>query len=220
MNRKPVILIVEDEDSIRLTLRDYLKKKGHEVIVASDGVGAIKQILDQVIADKEQQLELLQKEIEDLKSAGNKISSLVAGVSFTSAADLLEKAPPSEEIPPPKRKSKSAPDQGKESSAQWEKYINNDAGDLLAKLVYDAETTTIIITKPEIVKLQKTTPLFQDFFIQKILISMKEDFPALTLDFQETKDGFLRQITISQMGSEENFAKIEKALDHLLKKMV
>jgi CheY-like chemotaxis protein len=42
----PLILIVEDEDSIRLTLRDYLKKKGHEVSVASDGVGAIKQILD------------------------------------------------------------------------------------------------------------------------------------------------------------------------------
>ena len=46
MNDNPVILVVEDEDSIRLTLRDYLKKKGHEVIVASDGVGAIKQILD------------------------------------------------------------------------------------------------------------------------------------------------------------------------------
>ena len=41
-----MILVVEDEDSIRLTLRDYLRKKGHEVIVASDGVGAIKQILD------------------------------------------------------------------------------------------------------------------------------------------------------------------------------
>ena len=41
-----VILVVEDEDSIRLTLRDYLRKKGHEVLVASDGVGAIKLILD------------------------------------------------------------------------------------------------------------------------------------------------------------------------------
>jgi DNA-binding NtrC family response regulator len=40
------ILIVEDEDSIRLTLRDYLKNKGYPVIVASDGVGAIKQLLD------------------------------------------------------------------------------------------------------------------------------------------------------------------------------
>ena len=39
-------LIVEDEDSIRLTLRDYLKNKGYEVVVASDGVGAIKQLLD------------------------------------------------------------------------------------------------------------------------------------------------------------------------------
>ena len=46
---KPVILIVEDEDPIRLTLRDYLKKKGHEVVVASDGVGAIKQILDREV---------------------------------------------------------------------------------------------------------------------------------------------------------------------------
>ncbi|MBP7263787.1 MAG: response regulator [Spirochaetia bacterium] len=40
------ILIVEDEDAIRLTLRDYLKKRGYEVLVASDGVGAIKQLLD------------------------------------------------------------------------------------------------------------------------------------------------------------------------------
>jgi CheY-like chemotaxis protein len=46
----PVILVVEDEDSIRLTLRDYLRKKGHEVIVASDGVGAIKQILDHPVS--------------------------------------------------------------------------------------------------------------------------------------------------------------------------
>ena len=46
MGSRPIILVVEDEDSIRLTLRDFLRKKGHEVLVASDGVGAIKQILD------------------------------------------------------------------------------------------------------------------------------------------------------------------------------
>lgn len=40
------VLIVEDEDAIRLTLRDYLKRKGFTVLVASDGVGAIKQLLD------------------------------------------------------------------------------------------------------------------------------------------------------------------------------
>jgi CheY-like chemotaxis protein len=39
-------LVVEDEDSIRLSLRDYLAKKGYEVLVASDGVGALKQLLD------------------------------------------------------------------------------------------------------------------------------------------------------------------------------
>lgn len=43
------ILLVEDEDSIRLTLRDYLQKKGHDVLVASDGVGAIKLLLDNEI---------------------------------------------------------------------------------------------------------------------------------------------------------------------------
>jgi CheY-like chemotaxis protein len=43
---KPVILVVEDEDSIRLTIRDFLKKKGYQIIVASDGVGALKQLLD------------------------------------------------------------------------------------------------------------------------------------------------------------------------------
>lgn len=41
-----LILLVEDEDSIRLTLRDFLVKKGHNVMVASDGVGAIKILLD------------------------------------------------------------------------------------------------------------------------------------------------------------------------------
>lgn len=45
-NKTGLILVVEDEDAIRLTLRDYLRKKGHEVLVASDGVGAIKQLLD------------------------------------------------------------------------------------------------------------------------------------------------------------------------------
>jgi CheY-like chemotaxis protein len=46
MSDKRRLLIVEDEDAIRLTLRDYLVKKGYLVLVASDGVGAIKQLLD------------------------------------------------------------------------------------------------------------------------------------------------------------------------------
>jgi DNA-binding NtrC family response regulator len=40
------VLIVEDEDGVRLTLRDFLQSRGIPVLVASDGVGAIKQILD------------------------------------------------------------------------------------------------------------------------------------------------------------------------------
>ena len=40
------VLLVEDEDSIRLTLRDYLQSSGFTVHVASDGVGAIRQLLD------------------------------------------------------------------------------------------------------------------------------------------------------------------------------
>jgi len=43
------ILVVDDEDGIRLSLRDYLRIKGHEVFVASDGVGAVKILLDQTI---------------------------------------------------------------------------------------------------------------------------------------------------------------------------
>ena len=40
------ILLVEDDDSLRLTLREYLKNAGYQVQVASDGVGAIKLMLD------------------------------------------------------------------------------------------------------------------------------------------------------------------------------
>jgi Response regulator containing CheY-like receiver, AAA-type ATPase, and DNA-binding domains len=46
MPSKKLVLLVEDEDAIRLTLRDYLVKKGYEILVASDGVGALKQLLD------------------------------------------------------------------------------------------------------------------------------------------------------------------------------
>jgi CheY-like chemotaxis protein len=41
-----VVLLVEDDDDIRLSLRDYLKAKGFTVLVSSDGVGAIKILLD------------------------------------------------------------------------------------------------------------------------------------------------------------------------------
>ena len=40
------VLLVEDEDGVRLTLRDFLQNRGLPVLVASDGVGAIKQLLD------------------------------------------------------------------------------------------------------------------------------------------------------------------------------
>lgn len=43
------ILLVEDEDSIRLSVRDYLKRRGLQVYVASDGVGALKILLDHKI---------------------------------------------------------------------------------------------------------------------------------------------------------------------------
>ena len=46
MSDERSVLVVEDEDAIRLTLRDYLQKKGYTLYVASDGVGAIKQLLD------------------------------------------------------------------------------------------------------------------------------------------------------------------------------
>jgi DNA-binding response OmpR family regulator len=46
MSSKGLVLVVEDEDSIRLSLRDFLTKRGYEILVASDGVGALKQLLD------------------------------------------------------------------------------------------------------------------------------------------------------------------------------
>lgn len=44
------ILVVEDEDSIRIPLKDYLTRVGFRVLVASDGVGAIKHLLDHKIS--------------------------------------------------------------------------------------------------------------------------------------------------------------------------
>ena len=49
MASSATILVVEDEDAIRLALRDFLVKKGHTVVVASDGAGAIEQLLDHEI---------------------------------------------------------------------------------------------------------------------------------------------------------------------------
>lgn len=49
MDKKPAILFVEDDEDIRLCFRDYLKDKGYEIYVASDGVGAIKLLIDNKI---------------------------------------------------------------------------------------------------------------------------------------------------------------------------
>jgi len=49
MDGSGYVLIVEDEDSIRIPLKEYLTRVGFSVLVASDGVGAIKHILDHPI---------------------------------------------------------------------------------------------------------------------------------------------------------------------------
>ncbi|MBT3274322.1 MAG: response regulator [Spirochaetales bacterium] len=46
VGNKLTVLVVEDEDAIRLPLRDFLVTKGYTVVVASDGAGAIEQLLD------------------------------------------------------------------------------------------------------------------------------------------------------------------------------
>ena len=46
VGNKHTVLVVEDEDAIRLPLRDFLVTKGYTVVVASDGAGAIEQLLD------------------------------------------------------------------------------------------------------------------------------------------------------------------------------
>jgi len=40
------ILVVEDDDDLRLTLREYLQGIGYNTLVAADGVSAIKHLLD------------------------------------------------------------------------------------------------------------------------------------------------------------------------------
>lgn len=49
MEKKPNVLFVEDDEDIRLCFRDYLHDKGYEIFVASDGVGAIKLLIDNEI---------------------------------------------------------------------------------------------------------------------------------------------------------------------------
>ena len=46
MAAQPLVVIVEDDDEIRLTLRDFLLSRNYNVEVASDGVGAIRLLID------------------------------------------------------------------------------------------------------------------------------------------------------------------------------
>ncbi|POR00970.1 histidine kinase [Alkalispirochaeta sphaeroplastigenens] len=50
MGENVPVLLVEDDDALRLGLRDYLQQRGYVVLVASDGVGAIKHLLDHKVA--------------------------------------------------------------------------------------------------------------------------------------------------------------------------
>lgn len=44
------VLVVDDDDAVRLSLRDFLTNSGLEVLVASDGVGAIQHLIDDDVA--------------------------------------------------------------------------------------------------------------------------------------------------------------------------
>jgi DNA-binding response OmpR family regulator len=46
MTTQPLVVVVDDDDDIRLSLRDYLRSRGYRVEVASDGVGAIRLLID------------------------------------------------------------------------------------------------------------------------------------------------------------------------------
>ncbi len=46
MTEKGYVLVVEDDDHIRLALKEYFEQLGIAVLLASDGVGAIKHLLD------------------------------------------------------------------------------------------------------------------------------------------------------------------------------
>ena len=46
MATQPLVVVVDDDDDIRLSLRDFLKSRGYRVEVASDGVGAIRLLID------------------------------------------------------------------------------------------------------------------------------------------------------------------------------
>jgi DNA-binding response OmpR family regulator len=41
------LLIVEDDDELRLSLRDYLSSHGYSVVVAADGISAVRLLTDQ-----------------------------------------------------------------------------------------------------------------------------------------------------------------------------
>lgn len=40
------ILVVEDEDSLRISIKNFLTQEGFNVLVASEGVGAIHKLID------------------------------------------------------------------------------------------------------------------------------------------------------------------------------
>jgi DNA-binding NtrC family response regulator len=44
------ILVVDDDDAVRLSLREYLADRGFNVLVASDGVSAIKHLIDNEVS--------------------------------------------------------------------------------------------------------------------------------------------------------------------------
>lgn len=41
MERRPVVLVVDEDADITATMRDFLEADGHEVVLASDGRAAL-----------------------------------------------------------------------------------------------------------------------------------------------------------------------------------
>jgi len=163
--------------------------------------------LNKQYLDKKELVEKLTKEISELKLVINQINKIIAGKSFTPASNLL-----------------SAEDLFKETlGSQGEgtlikrKLFSKDNKLLCVLRFYNLEKVEILFIDPEKLDVREKSEIFINYFIQQILIKIKDKAPQLEMKIEKYKNlDSIQRIELNNVNKLEYFDLIELGIRKVL----
>ncbi|MFX0069967.1 MAG: hypothetical protein ACFFAO_02655 [Candidatus Hermodarchaeota archaeon] len=161
---------------------------------------------------KNEQIEELQSEINDLKQIIDYLNSIVSNKSFHSADELYRKEIMEDYL---NEEVSSELTQGTELKR---KIFSKDNKELLGVLKFiDNNKIEIKVLEPELRNIEESSEEFVNLFLRGALVPIKEKIPDLQLKYEYfKKTNFIEKITINNIKSIDDFDLISDKITQLL----